>query len=110
MAGGSPRLGAVIITRRIAYRGCAAFVRALVVALESQGVTVVVRRDGPYVGRHREPRHMDDDVNATLVATGPVEAIDAAMTEFRQRLAKYAQISVEGEEPPLPTTRGRHRA
>ena len=109
MAGGSPRLGAVVVTRRIFYQGGGAFVRALVVALESQGVTVMVRRDGPYVGQHREPRQMDDDVTATLVATGSVEAIDAAMTAFGHRFAKFAQISVEGEGP-APPTRGRHRA
>jgi hypothetical protein len=85
MAAGPDRLEAVIVTRRIAYQGGGPFVRALVEALEEQGVTVVVRRDGPYVGQHRAARDMGDDVSATLAATGDVEAINAGVGMFRGR-------------------------
>jgi hypothetical protein len=51
---------------------------------------------------------MGDDVNATLVATGAVEAIAAGVGIFRQRFAKCAEIRVDGEG--TPPSRGRHRA
>jgi len=52
---------------------------------------------------------MGEDVNATLIATGEVEAINAGVEMFRRRFASHAEISVEGEGEP-PPSRGRHRA
>jgi hypothetical protein len=109
MAVGDDRLEAVTVTRRITYAGGGPFVRALVEALENQHVTVVVRRAGPEVGRHREVRDMGEDVNATLIATGDYEAINAGVEMFRRRFASHAEIRVEGEGEP-PASRGRHRA
>jgi hypothetical protein len=103
------RLETMIVTRRITYQGGGPFVRALVEALEDQGVTVVVRRDGPYIGRHRESRDMGQDVHATMVATGRVEAINVGVGMFRRQFARYAEITIEGEGTP-PPSRGRHRA
>jgi len=96
-------------TRRIAYSGSGPLVRMLVEALEDEGVTVVVRREAARVGQHRGSRGMGDDVNATLVATGAVEAIRAGVWMFLNRSASRAQVVIEGEEAPAPT-RGRHRA
>jgi hypothetical protein len=84
MAVGDDRLEAVTGTRRITYAGGGPFVRALVEALEHQHVTVVVRRVGPQVGRHREVRDMGEDVDATLVATGDFEAINVGVEMFRR--------------------------
>ena len=109
MAVGDDRLEAVTVTRRITYAGGGPFVRALVEALERQHVTVVVRRDGPYVGRHRQASDMGQDVSATLVATGDFDAINAGVETFRRRFASHAEIRVEGEGGP-PPDRGRHRA
>ena len=77
-------------------------------ALEDQNVTVLVRRDGPYVGRH-QASNMGEDVNATLIATGDFEAINTGVEMFRRRFAGHAEIRVEGEAGP-PPSRGRHRA
>ena len=96
-------------TRQITYQGSGPFVRALVQALEGEGVTVTVRRNGPYVGEHRDPRGMGDTVGATLVAIGATEAIKAGVWTFRQRFPNRAWVTIEGEEP-LPPTQGRHRA
>jgi len=96
-------------SRRITYQGSGPFVRSLVEALEAEGVTVTVRRDGPYVGEHRDPRGMGDAVNATLVAVGAIEAIRAGVGTFRQRFADRAVVRIEDEEP-LPPAHGRHRA
>jgi hypothetical protein len=74
-----------------------------------RGVTVVVRRAGPQVGRHREARDMGENVGATLLATGDFEAINAGVEVFRRRFASHAEIRVEGEGGP-PPSRGRHRA
>jgi hypothetical protein len=106
---GAERLDAVVETRRIVYTGSGPLVRMLVEALEDEGVTVVVRREGAGVGQHRESRGMGEDVNATLVATGAVEAIKAGVRMFLHRSANRAQVMIEGEEPP-PPPRGRHRA
>ena len=95
-------------TRRITYQGSGPFVRTLVQALEGEGVTVTVRRNGPYVGEHRDPRGMGDAVGATLVAVGSIEAIKAGVWTFRQRFPNRAWVTIEGEEPlPSPTTQGR---
>ena len=40
---------------------------------------------------------MGEDVNATLVATGEVEAINVGVGMFRRRFASHAEIRVEGE-------------
>jgi hypothetical protein len=99
-------------SRQITYQGSGPFVRTLVQALEGEGVRVTVRRDGPYVGEHRDPRHMGDAVNATLVAVGAIEAIRAGVYTFRQRFADRALVRIEGDDPTagLPPTHGRHRA
>ena len=109
MVAGINRREAVIVTRCIAYEGGGPFLRALVVALEQQGLTVVVRRDGLHVDQHRESREMGGNVTATLVATGPGEAIDAGVGTFQRRFGQCAQVRVEGESTP-PPTQGRHRA
>jgi len=96
-------------TRRIAYHGSGPLVRTLVHALEEEGVAVAVRREGPYVGEHREPPGMGDAVNATLVATGAADAIDAAVWTFVDRFADRAQVTIDDEQA-LPSVRGRHRA
>ena len=96
-------------TRRIAYSGSGPLVRMLVAALEDEGVTVVVRREPPRVGQHRESRGMGDDVNATLVATGAIEAIKTGVWMFLHRSASRAQVVIEGEDAAPPTA-GRHRA
>ena len=99
-------------SRKITYQGSGPFVRTLVQVLEEEGVTVTVRRDGPYVGEHRDPRRMGDSVHATLVALGPMEAIRAGVYTFRQRFADQAMVRIEGDDPAagLPPTQGRHRA
>ena len=71
-------------TRRITFEGSGPFVHTLVTALEDEGVTVAVRREGRYFGQHREPRGMGDPVRATLVATGSIEAIKGRRVELRQ--------------------------
>src|SRR5215204_4690923 len=82
-------------TRRIAYSGSGPLVRMLVEALEDEGVTVEVRRQAAGVGQHRESRGMGNDVNATLVATGAVEAIKAGVWMFLHRSASRAQVVIE---------------
>ena len=95
-------------TRRIAFEGSGPFVRALVTALEDEGVAVAVRREGRYVGQHREPQGMGDPVRATLVATGSIEAIEAGVSAFQQRFAGRAVVTIQGlADPPH---HGRHRA
>ena len=101
-------LNAVTETRRITFEGSGPFVRTLVTALEDEGVTVAVRREGRYFGQHREPRGMGDPVKATLVATGSIEAIQAGVSRFRERFASRAVVTIQGETG-LPE-RGRHRA
>jgi len=104
-------------TRRIAYHGSGPLIRTLVHALEERGVAVAVRREGPYVGEHREPPGMGDAVNATLVATGATDAIEAGVKMFLDRFANRAQVSFANQaqvsrddEQALPFARGRHRA
>ena len=109
MTEGADRRAAMTETRRIAYEGSGPFVRTLVRALEDEGVQVAVRREGPYVGEHREPHGMGDPVKATLVATGEIEAIKAGVRTFLYRFANRAQVRIDGDEAP-PPTRGRHRA
>ena len=109
MAVGAERLEAMTETRRIAYHGSGPFVRTLVRALEQEDVTVAVRREGSYVGAHREPLGMGDAVNATLVATGSTEAIKAGVWAFLSQFASRAEVRIEDEEA-LPSIRGRHRA
>jgi hypothetical protein len=101
-------LNAVTETRRITFEGSGPFVRTLVTALEDEGVAVAVRREGRYLGQHREPRGMGDPVKATLVATGSIEAIEAGVSAFRQRFASRAVVTIQGETDP--PARGRHRA
>ena len=99
-------------SRKITYRGSGPYVRTLVQMLEKEGATVTVRRDGPYIGEHRDPGRMGDYVNATLVAHGAIEAIRAAVSMFRQRFADHALVRIEGDDPAAgpPPTHGRHRA
>jgi hypothetical protein len=85
---------------RITYRGSGPLIRTLVQELERAGVTVTVRREGPYVGPQREYRAIGDAVSATLLATGEVEAIEAGVRTFRQRFANRARVSIEDDEPP----------
>ena len=96
-------------TRRIRFEGSGPFVRTLVQALEGEGVTVAVRREGSYVGEHRDPPGMGDAVKATLLATGAIEAIEAGVSTFRQRFGNGAVVTIEAAAagPPL---HGRHRA
>ena len=108
MTVGADRPAAMTETRRIAYEGSGPFVRTLVQALEDEGVQVAVRREGPYVGEHREPRGMGDAVKATLVATGEIEAIKAGVWTFLYRFANRAEVRIEKETQP--PTHGRHRA
>jgi hypothetical protein len=109
IAGGTERLDAMTETRRIAYQGSGPFLRTLVQALEDDGVAVTVRRDGPYVGQHREVQGMGSAVNATLVATGAAAAIQAAVSAFRQQVREDAQVLIQDKDSP-PHTRGSHRA
>jgi len=94
--------------RRISFEGSGPFVHTLVTALEGEGVTVAVRREGWYVGEHREPRGMGEAVKATLVATGSLEAIKAGVSTFRQRFTSRAVVTIDGEA--TPPDHGRHRA
>jgi hypothetical protein len=95
-------------TRRISFEGSGPFVHTLVTALEGEGVTVAVRRDGRNVEEHRGPRGMGDAVKATLVATGSIEAIKAGVSTFRERFSSRAVVTIDGEA--TPPDRGRHRA
>lgn len=92
-------------TRRITFEGSGPFVRTLVAALEGEGVTVAVRREGRYVGQHRESREMGDAVSATLVATGSIEAIKAGVSTFRDRFASRAVVTIDDD--PTPPDHGR---
>jgi hypothetical protein len=92
MAVGADRLEAVTVTRYITYQGRGPYVRAPVEALVDQGVTVVVRRDGSYVGRHRQSRDMGEDVTATLAATGEVDAINSGVEMFGRQFARCAGL------------------
>jgi len=103
------RLDAMIDSRRIAYQGSGPLLGTLVQALEDAGVAVTARRNGPYVGRHREDRGMGDAVDATLVVTGATASIETAVSIFRQQFSKHARVTIEDEEP-RPHTHGRHRA
>jgi hypothetical protein len=93
-------------TRQITYLGSGQFVRGLVQALEGEGVTVTVRRNGPSVGEHRHPRGMGDAVGATLVAVGATQAITAGVWTFRQRFPNRASVTIEGEARLSPTQGG----
>ena len=95
-------------TRRISFEGSGPFVHTLVTALEGEGVTVAVRREGRHVGEHREPPGMGEAVKATLVATGSIEAIKAGVSTFRERFANRAVVTIDGEA--APPEHGRHRA
>jgi hypothetical protein len=110
---GVGRLNAVTETRRITFEGSGPFVRTLVQALEDEGVTVAVRREGHYVDQRPTPRGMGDAVKATLVATGASEAIAAGVSTFRQRFANRAMVTIENEAAPPPPRhhrQGQHRA
>jgi hypothetical protein len=106
------RLNRVTETWRITFEGSGPFVRTLVQALEDEGVTVAVRREGAYVDQRLTPRGMGDAVKATLVATGASEAIAAGVSTFRQRFASRAMVTIENEAAPPPSHRrhGQHRA
>lgn len=67
-----------------------------------------MRREGRYVGEHREPRGMGDAVKATLVATGSIEAIRAGVSTFRERFTSRAVVTIDDEA--TPPDHGRHRA
>ena len=95
-------------TRRITFEGSGPFVRTLVAALEGEGVTVAVRREGRYVGQHRQSRAMGDAVSATLVATGSIEAIKAGVSTFKERFASRAVVTIDVEAGS--PEQGRHRA
>lgn len=110
---GVVRLDAVTETRRITFEGSGPFVRTLVQALEDEGVTVAVRREGHALDRPPTPRGMGDAVKATLVATGASEAIAAGVSTFRQRFANRALVTIENEAtapPPRHRRHGQHRA
>jgi hypothetical protein len=110
---GVGRLNAVTETRRITFEGSGPFVRTLVQALEDEGVTVAVRREGHSVDQRPTPRGMGDAVKATLVATGASEAIKAGVSTFRQRFANRAVVTIENEAaapPPRHRRHGQHRA
>jgi hypothetical protein len=103
---GVGRLDAVTETRRITFEGSGPFVRTLVQALEDEGVTVAVRREGHSVDQRPTPRGMGDAVKATLVATGASEAIAAGVSTFRQRFANRAAVTIENEAAaPPPSAR-----
>ncbi|HEY6748936.1 MAG TPA: hypothetical protein VI357_24865 [Mycobacteriales bacterium] len=100
-------------TRRISFEGSGPFVRTLVQALEDEGVTVAVRREGRDEDQRPAARGMGDAVRATLVATGAREAIAAGVSTFRQRFASRATVTIEDEAavPPASHRRpGQHRA
>jgi len=88
-------------TRRISFEGSGPFVQMLVTALEGEGVTVAVRREGRHPEEHRGPRDMGDAVRATLLVTGSNEAIKTGVSTFRERFASRAVVTIDGEATPL---------
>jgi hypothetical protein len=93
-------------TRHISFEGSGPFVQTLITALEGEGVTVAVRREGQPVREHCEPRGMGDAVKATLVVTGSIEAIKAGVSTFRERFASRAVVTIGSEAAPA-SRRGR---
>jgi hypothetical protein len=82
------------VTRTITYHGSAARAGALVQMLEQEGVRVVWSPP-------REERSLGADVNAvvvTLVSTGTIAGITAAVARFR-KWAPRAKVELEGEQP-----------
>ena len=90
----------MVVTRRITYQGSGPLLRTLVQALEGEGVTVRVRRNGPYVGQHRQTHGMGDAVMANLVVTGTIDGINAGVELAHQVLG----ITALGAPPDTTVT------
>lgn len=90
-------------SRQIIYRGSGPLLRALVQALEEEGVMVRVRRNGPAAGE--SPRSMGDAVHATLAAVGASDAIRTGVSIFRLRFPDRALVRIVVDES-LPTAHG----
>jgi hypothetical protein len=83
-------------TRRITYQGSAALVRALVQALEAEGITVRVQRGGRPTMEQRDTRTIIEQVVAILVAAGGIAGIKAGVGKFRTNFPR-AKVEIEGE-------------
>lgn len=88
-------------TRRITYQGSAPLVRALVQALEAEGVTVSLRRGGQRTMEERDTRTIVENVVAILVAEGGVAGIKAGVRKFRANFPR-AKVEIEGEDEDEP--------
>ncbi|HEV8527007.1 MAG TPA: hypothetical protein VGS60_05555 [Actinomycetes bacterium] len=89
------------MTRRITYQGSVPIVRALVQALEAEGVTVSLRRGGQPTMEERDTRTIVENVVAILVAEGGVARIKAGVRKFRANFPR-AKVEIEGEDDGEP--------
>jgi predicted flavoprotein YhiN len=91
-------------TRRITYQGSAPILRALVQALEAEGVTVSLRRGVQPTTEERDTRTIVENVVAILIAEGGVAGIKAGVRKFQANFPR-AKVEIEGEEDGGPMFR-----